>query len=60
MEFMVMSDNLRRMIMQHAGMGDLEEAARKEGMRTMYEDGLVKALQGHTTIEEVLRVTQES
>jgi len=57
---MVMSDNLRRMIMQHAGMGDLEEAARKEGMRTMYEDGLVKALQGHTTIEEVLRVTQES
>ncbi len=60
MEFLVMSDNLRRMIMQHAGMGDLEEAARKEGMRTMYEDGLVKALQGQTTIEEVLRVTQES
>ena len=55
-----MSDNLRRMIMQHAGMGELEEAARKEGMRTMYEDGLVKALQGQTTIEEVLRVTQES
>jgi general secretion pathway protein E len=60
MEFMVMTDNLRRMIMQHAGMGELEEAARKEGMRTMYEDGLVKALQGQTTIEEVLRVTQES
>ena len=33
--------------------------ARNEGMRTMYEDGLVKALQGQTTIEEVLRVTQE-
>ena len=59
MEFLVMTDNLRRMIMQHAGMGDLEEAARKEGMRTMYEDGLVKALAGTTTIEEVLRVTQE-
>jgi general secretion pathway protein E len=57
MEFLVMSDNLRRMIMQHAGMGDLEEAARKEGMRTMFEDGLVKALHGSTTIEEVLRVT---
>jgi general secretion pathway protein E len=28
-------------------------------MRTMYEDGMVKALQGVTTIEEVLRVTQE-
>jgi general secretion pathway protein E len=59
MEFLVMSDNLRRMIMQHAGMGELEEAARKEGMRTMFEDGLVKSLQGQTTIEEVLRVTQE-
>jgi general secretion pathway protein E len=57
MEFLVMSDNIRRMIMQHAGMGDLEEAARKEGMRTMFEDGLVKALHGSTTIEEVLRVT---
>ena len=29
-------------------------------MRTMYEDGLVKALSGVTTIEEVLRVTQEN
>jgi len=57
MEFLVMTDNLRRMIMQHAGMGDLEEAARKEGMRTMFEDGLVKSLLGQTTIEEVLRVT---
>jgi general secretion pathway protein E len=29
-------------------------------MRTMYEDGLAKAMQGPTTIEEVLRVTQET
>jgi general secretion pathway protein E len=29
-------------------------------MRTMYEDGLAKAVAGVTTIEEVLRVTQES
>ena len=33
---------------------------RAAGMRTMYEDGLVKAMQGVTTIEEVLRVTQEN
>jgi general secretion pathway protein E len=59
MEFLVMSDSLRRLVMQHAGMSELEEQARKEGMRTMYEDGLVKAMQGVTTIEEVLRVTQE-
>ena len=60
MEFLVMSDPIRRQIMQHAGMGDIEQQARTEGMRTMYEDGLVKATQGHTTLEEVLRVTQES
>jgi general secretion pathway protein E len=60
MEFLVMDDELRRMVMQHAGMGELEDAARARGMRTMYEDGLLKAMQGLTTIEEVLRVTQEA
>jgi general secretion pathway protein E len=60
MEFLVMSDPLRRLIMQHAGMGEIEEQARREGMRTMYEDGLAKSVLGVTTIEEVLRVTQES
>jgi len=60
MEFLVMSDPIRRMVMQHADMGKLEEQARAEGMRTMYEDGLVKSLGGTTTIEEVLRVTSES
>jgi general secretion pathway protein E len=29
-------------------------------MRTMYQDGLVKCLKGITTVEEVLRVTQEA
>ncbi len=59
MEFLVMNDDLRRRVMQHAGMGELEAAARASGMRTMFEDGLVKAMQGITTIEEVLRVTEE-
>ncbi len=60
MEFLVMADPIRRMIMQHADMGKIEAQARELGMRTMYEDGLVKAIDGVTTIEEVLRVTQES
>jgi general secretion pathway protein E len=60
MEFLVMTDPLRRLVMQHADMGKIEELARAEGMRTMYEDGLVKSLGGVTTIEEVLRVTQEN
>ncbi|MDE1885878.1 MAG: type II secretion system ATPase GspE [Xanthomonadaceae bacterium] len=60
MEFLVMSDPIRRLVMQHADMGKIEEQARSEGMRTMYEDGLVKSLAGTTTIEEVLRVTSEN
>jgi general secretion pathway protein E len=60
MEFLVMNDALRKLVMQHAGMGDIEQAARTSGMRTMYEDGLLKAMQGLTTIEEVLRVTEDA
>ncbi|MGH8075799.1 MAG: type II secretion system ATPase GspE [Lysobacter sp.] len=60
MEFMVMNDDLRRAVMRHAGMGELEQIARTAGMRTMYEDGIIKALAGVTTIEEVLRVTEDA
>jgi general secretion pathway protein E len=60
MEFLVMNDELRRAVMRHAGMGELEQLARSAGMRTMYEDGIVKALSGETTIEEVLRVTEDA
>ncbi|WP_313425322.1 type II secretion system ATPase GspE [Stenotrophomonas rhizophila] len=60
MEFLVMNDELRRAVMRRAGMGEIEQIARAAGMRTMYEDGLAKALQGHTTLEEILRVTEES
>jgi len=60
MEFLVMDDELRRAVMRHAGMGELEQLARKAGMHTMYEDGIGKALAGVTTIEEVLRVTEDA
>ncbi len=59
MEFLVMSDPLRRMVLKHADAGELQAAAQKEGMDTMYEDGLSKAVAGLTTIEEVLRVTSQ-
>ncbi|MDR6993305.1 general secretion pathway protein E [Luteimonas sp. 3794] len=59
-EFLVMNDTLRRAVMRHAGMGELEQLARESGMRTMYEDGILKALAGKTTIEEVLRVTEDA
>ncbi len=60
MEFLVMNDEIRRAVMRHAGMGELEQLARQAGMRTMYEDGIAKALAGVTTIEEVLRVTEDA
>ncbi|MCC6593678.1 MAG: type II secretion system ATPase GspE [Xanthomonadales bacterium] len=60
MEFLTMTDPIRRLVMQHADHGKIEALAREEGMRTMYEDGIAKALTGLTTIEEVLRVCQEN
>lgn len=59
-EFLVMTDPIRRLIMAHAEAGEIHRLAIGEGMLTMYEDGLVKALQGLTTLEEILRVTTES
>jgi general secretion pathway protein E len=58
-EMMLMSDHLRSLIMRHATAGDLRAAAIMEGMETMFENGLRKALAGVTTIEEVVRVTRE-
>ncbi len=59
-EILLVSEEIRRMVMKHATSTEIERQARSEGMRTMYEDGLIKALQGETSAEEVLRVTQEA
>ncbi len=39
---------------------ELHRAAVQEGMRTMYDDGMAKALDGLTTVEEILRVTRDT
>ena len=54
-----MSDKIRDMVLQKSSAGDIERAAVEEGMRTMFEDGCKKAVEGLTTIEEVVRVTQD-
>jgi general secretion pathway protein E len=59
MEMLPMSDGLRSLVMKHATATDLRGEAVREGMLTMYEDGVRKALRGVTTFEEVLRVTRE-
>jgi general secretion pathway protein E len=60
LEMLPMTDTLRSLVMKHATATDLRAEAIREGMLTMYEDGLRKALNGVTTFEEVLRVTREN
>ncbi len=59
LEFLVMTDTIRRMVLKRADAGEIQRQAELEGMATMYHDGLAKVAAGVTTIEEVLRVTQE-
>ena len=59
-EFLQMTDPLRKLIMAHEEAGAIQRLAIAEGMTTMYENGLQKVMQGITTIEEVLRVTSEA
>ncbi len=55
-ELLVMTDEIRRMILERTSTGDLKKLALAQGLKTLYHDGLVKVAQGLTTLEEVLRV----
>ena len=48
-----MSKNIRRMIQTGARAEELQHAALAEGMRSLRQDGIVKVLQGVTTLAEV-------
>lgn len=54
-----LSPTIKELVLQGATADKLEEQAKKEGMITMIEDGVFKAVAGVTTIEEVLRVVSE-
>lgn len=58
-EVLVMSDQIVKLILEHASVGDIEDAAVSQGMIKMKQDGYLKALEGITTMEEVLRVAQD-
>ena len=58
-ELLVMTDAIRGMVMRHVAAGEVRQQAIADGMQTMYENGIAKAVAGVTTIEEVLRVTRE-
>jgi general secretion pathway protein E len=56
-ELLVMSEAVRRRVLERSGESAIEAAAVEGGMVTIFEDGLAKALNGESAIEEVLRVT---
>jgi type IV pilus assembly protein PilB len=58
-EVLTSSETIQKMITSRATSDEIQQQAIKEGMITMQQDGFVKALQGLTTIEEILRVTRE-
>lgn len=58
-EVLKMSPTIKDLVMKEATTQQIEEQSRKEGMLTMIEDGIFKAVQGVTTLEEVLRVVSE-
>lgn len=58
-EVMEINDEIRELIMKRANANEIKAAASRNGMTTMMEDGIQKALKGITTLEEVLRVFHE-
>jgi general secretion pathway protein E len=58
-ELFCLDEAMHRVIMSGADATLLHAAARRQGMITLYEDGLRKVVQGETSLEEVMRVTQD-
>ena len=58
-EVMEVNEKISDQINNRANADVIKKIAREQGMSTMFEDGLAKAQQGITTIEEILRVTKE-
>ena len=59
-ELMTIDDPVRRLIMDRANASMLRSAAVQRGMRSLLQDGARKVLEGRTTAEEILRVTQDN
>lgn len=59
LEVLVMTDEIRQLVLDHADAKQIESAAAQYGMRTAYQDGCAKAIAGITSIEEISRVVQE-
>lgn len=58
-EILFISDEIRELILKNAPGQTIREEARKQGMKTLFEDGLEKVSAGLTSVEEVIRVAGE-
>ncbi|MFH1379231.1 MAG: GspE/PulE family protein [bacterium] len=58
-EFMLINEEIRRLIAEKANAVTIKDAAIRNGMKTMGQDGLEKIMNGTTSVEEVLKVTSD-
>ncbi|MFH1423367.1 MAG: ATPase, T2SS/T4P/T4SS family [Candidatus Nealsonbacteria bacterium] len=58
-EVLIVNETIKDLIVKKADASQIQAQAQKEGMRTMLEDGFIKAAQGVTSVEEILRVIIE-
>ena len=58
-EILIMTEALKKAVVEKSDVGRIQEIAVDNGMTTMLEDGFKKILLGRTTLDEVLRVTKE-
>jgi type IV pilus assembly protein PilB len=57
-ELMTLTTQIRELTFKGESTQVIRRLARKQGMRTLFEDGIIKAIKGQTTLDEVLRITQ--
>jgi type II secretory ATPase GspE/PulE/Tfp pilus assembly ATPase PilB-like protein len=58
-EVLEVTEAIQKAILANSTANEIEKVAKSEGMYDMMTDGIIKAIQGTTTIEEILRVTKE-
>jgi len=59
-ELLIMTDEIRGMVLDNLSSSLISHKARELGMRTLKEDGMEKVRKGYTTIQEAMRVTQDA
>ena len=58
-ELFIMTDEARELVLNNSSSTELNKKAKESGMKGLKEDGLNKVKRGYTTVEEVMRVTQD-